>query len=241
MALERLDKYVAQSCLITRKEARERIRAGQVSVNGQVCRRPEQHVDVGRDEVCASGAVLESPRPVLLMMNKPAGVLTASRDGRERTFCDYLPEKYANLPLSAAGRLDKDAEGLLLLTDDGELVHRIISPRWKTEKLYYVELDRPACRADAEAFASGLDLGDFTSQPARLDILPGDGRACHVVICEGKFHQVKRMFAACGKKVLLLKRLKIGTLELDKTLKSGEIRQLSEQERALLYEMTGLL
>lgn len=239
--MERLDKLVARACLLTRKEARALIRAGQVVIDGEVCRRPDAHVDPAAQRMLAGGQPVREARPVLLMMNKPAGVLTAARDGRDPTFQDFLPEKYARLGLSAAGRLDKDAEGLLLLTDDGELVHRIISPRWKAEKLYYVELDRPAEMEDIEAFASGLDLGDFVALPARLCILPGDGRACTAAIVEGKFHQVKRMFLACGKKVEKLKRLKIGTLELDKTLKSGEIRELSELERRGLYEMTGLL
>ncbi len=239
MAAERLDKLVAQGGLLTRKEARERIRAGQVSVDGQVCRRPDVHVDPAVQYVALGGKTLGSLQPVLLMMNKPAGVLTAARDGRDPTFQDLLPEKYARLGLSAAGRLDKDAEGLLLLTDDGELVHRIISPRWKAEKLYYAELDRPAEPDDVPAFAAGLDLGDFTALPARLTILPG-GKACTVAVMEGKFHQVKRMFAARGKKVLRLVRLKIGTLELDKSLKSGEFRELSESERRALYEMTEL-
>lgn len=239
MAAERLDKLVAQGGLLTRKEARERIRAGQVTVDGQVCRRPDTHVDPAVQCVALGGKTLGSLQPVLLMMNKPAGVLTAARDGRDPTFQDLLPEKYARLGLSAAGRLDKDAEGLLLLTDDGELVHRIISPRWKAEKLYYAELDRPAEPDDVPAFASGLDLGDFTALPARLTILPG-GKACTVAVMEGKFHQVKRMFAARGKKVLRLVRLKIGTLELDKSLKSGEFRELSESERRALYEMTEL-
>ncbi len=240
MASERLDKLVAQARFLTRREAREAIRGGRVCVDGQVCRRLDAHVDPEVQRVDFSGERLYGRQPVLLMMNKPAGVLTAARDGRDRTFQDLLPEKYARLGLSAAGRLDKDAEGLLLLTDDGELVHRIISPRWKTEKLYYVELDAPAAGEDVPAFAAGLDLGDFVAQPAALTVLPGDGRACTVALTEGKFHQVKRMFLARGKKVLILKRLKIGTLELDKSLKTGEIRELSELERRSLYEMTGL-
>lgn len=240
-SLERLDKLVAQARLLTRKEARALIRAGQVTVDGEVCCRPDAHVEPAAQRVLTGGEPVGGKRAVLLMMNKPAGVLTAARDGRDPTFQDLLPEKYARLGLSAAGRLDKDAEGLLLLTDDGELVHRIISPRWKAEKLYYAELDRPAEEKDVAAFAGGLDLGDFVALPARLCILPGSGKACTVTITEGKFHQVKRMFLACGKKVEKLKRLKIGTLELDKTLKSGEIRELSEQERSALYEMTGLL
>lgn len=236
---ERLDKLAAQGGLLTRREARERIRAGQVTVDGQVCRRADARVDPGAQRVVMDGKRLGAVRPVLLMMNKPAGVLTAARDGRDPTFQDLLPEKYARLGLSAAGRLDKDAEGLLLLTDDGDLVHRIISPRWKTEKLYYAELDKPAEPDDVPAFAAGLDLGDFIALPAHLTILPG-GKACAVAVTEGKFHQVKRMFAARGKKVLRLVRLKIGTLELDKNLKTGEFRELSEHERRALYDMTEL-
>lgn len=241
MASERLDRLVAQGGVLTRKEARGCIRAGQVTVDGQVCRSPEVHVDAETQCVAVAGKVLTKRRPVVLMMNKPAGVLTAARDGKDPTFQDLLPEPYARMGLSAAGRLDKDAEGLLLLTDDGELVHRIISPRWETEKLYYAELDRPAQPADIPAFAAGLDLGDFVARPARLTILPGEKNACTVAVTEGKFHQVKRMFEARGKKVLRLKRLKIGTLELDMSLKSGEIRELTEQERRSLYEMTELV
>ncbi len=235
---ERLDKIVAQGGLVTRKEAKERIKSGRVTVGGQVCREAQTHVADGQ-EVALDGVALVGG-PVLLMMNKPAGVLTASRDGRDRTYRDLLPEQYARLPLSAAGRLDKDAEGLLLLTNDGELVHRLISPRRQVEKLYAVRLDSPAQPEDVDAFAMGLDLGDFTALPARLTILPGDGTACEVVVFEGKFHQVKRMFQARGKKVISLKRLKIGTLKLDNSLKIGEIRPLSAQEREDLYRLTDL-
>lgn len=236
---ERLDKVVAQGGLLTRKEARERIKSGRVAVGGEVCRQADRHVGEGQT-VTLDGLALAGG-PVLLMMNKPAGVLTAARDGRDRTYQDLLPEQYARLSLSAAGRLDKDAEGLLLLTNDGELVHRLISPRRHVEKLYAVRLDAPAQPEDVAAFASGLDLGDFTALPARLTILPGDGTACEVVVFEGKFHQVKRMFEACGKKVKTLKRLKIGTLELDNSLKSGDFRPLSAREREDLYRLTDLI
>ena len=239
MAQERLDKILASQGLGSRKEVGQWIRRGLVQVNGEIVRRPEQKADPETDAVYLEGKPVTVQKHLYLMMNKPAGVLSAARDPRTPTVVDLLPEPLRRRGLFPAGRLDKDAEGLLLLTDDGELVHRIISPRWKAEKLYYAELDRPAEPDDVPAFASGLDLGDFTALPARLTILPG-GKACTVAVMEGKFHQVKRMFAARGKKVLRLVRLKIGTLELDKSLKSGEFRELSESERRALYEMTEL-
>ena len=235
---DRLDKIVAQGGLVTRKEAKERIKSGRVAVDGGICRDTQRHVAHGQ-EVTLDGAAL-TVGAVLLMMNKPAGVLTAARDRKDRTYQDLLPEKYARLALSAAGRLDKDAEGLLLLTNDGELVHRLISPRRHVEKLYTVKLDSPVRQEDVKAFASGLDLGDFVTLPARLRILPGDGTECEVAVMEGKFHQVKRMFSARGKKVKRLKRLEIGTLKLDNSLKSGEFRPLSAKEREDLYRLTEL-
>ncbi len=234
MAQERLDKILASQGLGSRKEVGQWIRRGLVQVNGEVVRRPEQKADPETDAVCLEGKPVTVKKHLYLMMNKPAGVLSAARDPRTPTVVDLLPEPLRRRGLFPAGRLDKDTTGLLLLTDDGDWVHRVISPKSHVYKLYEAVLDAPAEEADAEAFAKGIPLKDFTCLPARLH-LPQEGNTARVEVCEGKFHQVKRMFAARGKTVLQLRRLRVGGLWLDPSLKPGEIRELTEKERELIF------
>jgi 16S rRNA pseudouridine516 synthase len=189
---------------------------------------PEQSV------VCIAGRRLEYKAVRHVMMNKPQGTLTAARDKKQKTVMDLLPPMYAAMDCMPAGRLDKDAEGLLLLTSNGELNHRLTSPKRHADKLYRVTLDMAATEADVEAFRQPMDLGDFITQPAGLELLE-DGKTCMVTLREGKFHQIKRMFAHQGKTVQTLKRLAIGPLKLDETLSEGDWRSLEKAEiQALL-------
>ena len=168
------------------------------------------------------------------MMNKPAGVLSAARDSRTPTVIDLLPEALRRRGLFPAGRLDKDTTGLLIITDDGDMAHRMLAPKSHVMKRYEAVLDIPADEEDVDAFAKGIPLQDFVCLPARLELEKGTCIA-RVEVQEGKFHQVKRMFAARGKTVLTLKRLRIGGLDLDETLQPGQARELNEKEIALIF------
>lgn len=236
----RLDKVVSTLGLITRSEAQTAIRRGSVLVNGVPCRQPATKVDTEKQSVMLAGKLLQGDGFVYLMLHKPAGVLSATEDKHgDTTVLDLLPEAYQRIGLGVVGRLDKDTEGLILLTDNGELNHRLTSPKYHADKLYLARLDLPADERDRAAFAEGLDLGDFTTMPAVLE--PGATELeWYVTIQEGKFHQVKRMFHARGKEVQYLKRLRIGTLELDETLALGAFRPLTEAEKAGIFAIAGM-
>ena len=167
------------------------------------------------------------------MLNKPAGVLTAANDPRRETVLDLLPRACRALGCMPVGRLDLDTEGLLILTTDGQLAHRLLAPKNGVEKIYIAEVDGPLRGEDVSAFAQGLRLSDFTARPARLEIMP-PGNVGRVTVCEGKFHQVKRMFLACGRTVTHLKRLTFGGVRLDETLAPGQWRELTAQEMKTL-------
>lgn len=223
----RLDKLLSDSGLWSRKEAKQLLRQGRVQVDGTVERAPERKVRPDQARVTVDGQPVGWSEFHYIMMNKPAGVLTATEDRHQKTVLDLLPPEYQKL--FPVGRLDKDTEGLLLLTDDGALAHRLLSPRHHVDKVYLAEIDGETDPADAAAFAAGMTLGDGTRcQPAGLESL-GPGR-CRVTLREGKFHQVKRMLAQRGKPVLHLKRLSMGNLVLDEALKPGNFRVLTAQE-----------
>ncbi len=226
----RLDKYLADAGVGSRSELRGLIRAGRVAVNGAVCCSPEAKVSES-DRVAVDGAPVVYQRFVTVMMNKPAGYLSATKDERgDRTVIDLLDERLRRLDLKPAGRLDKDATGLLVLTNDGALIHSVISPSRHVEKRYEVTLSAPLPENVAAVFEEGIVLGDgYRCLPARLFYTEGAVRAA-VAIREGKFHQVKRMFAALGSTVLTLKRTEIGALQLDPALAEGAYRPLSAAE-----------
>ncbi len=232
--VERLDKRLAATGKWSRKEARELVRSGRVSVGGAPCRAPE--AKVGEDApVSVDGAPIVADRPVYLMLHKPAGVVSSTDEPGERTVLDLLGEEYQNIGLFPAGRLDKDAEGLLLLTNDGPLAHRLLSPKSHVDKVYYVEVDGELDGEDVEAVRAGLALGDGTvCLPADLEPLPGK-RAAHITLREGKYHQVKRMLASRGKPVTYLKRVKFGPLALDGSLPKGAWRELDQREMELIF------
>ena len=226
----RLDKVLATLTLISRTDAQSAMKAGRVTVDGIPARDGKVKVDSDAQTILLDGKRVEGDGFVYLMLYKPVGVLSATEDKKGAvTAMDLLPEEYRKAAPGVVGRLDKDAEGLLLLTNNGELNHRLTSPKHHADKLYRVTLDAPANEQDVRAFAAPMDLGDFTTQPGKLELLE-DGKAALVTIHEGKFHQIKRMFHHQGKTVQTLKRLSIGPLRLDETLSPGDWRVLEKGE-----------
>jgi len=237
MARMRLDKYLAKCGLGTRTEVRGIIRAGAVAVDGKAAKDPSLNIESGIAAVTVDGSPLTYSEYHYFMLNKPAGVISATRDRLHSTVLDLMPPEYLHLDLFPVGRLDKDTEGLLLITDDGQLGHRLLSPRKHVPKTYRAIIDGPVDGKDIDQFARGIQLSDFTTLPARLEIVEA-GPQClvEITIYEGKFHQVKRMFHAVGKEVLHLKRIAMGSLLLDQDLAPGEIRQLRPAELDLLQD-----
>lgn len=229
----RLDKYLADMGIGTRTEVKKAITKGQVRVNEETIKRPEIKIDTEKDHVFYQGQPVAYAEYEYYMLNKPAGVISATEDKREKTVIDLITEKKRK-DLFPVGRLDRDTEGLLLISNDGELAHRLLSPSKHVDKVYYAKIDGKVTIEDVEAFQQGVDIGEEKlTRPAKLRILKsGTQSEIELTICEGKFHQVKRMFQAVGKEVVYLKRLQMGTLILDESLKPGEYRELTEQEIA---------
>lgn len=228
--LQRLDKILANTGLVSRSGAREALRSGRVQVNGKVMRDGAAKVDATVDIILLDGQPI-STGTVVILLNKPAGYVTSTQDPRDQTVMELLPPQYRGR-VAPVGRLDKETEGLLLLTDDGELAHCLISPKKRVEKCYYARHEGAAGQEDVDAFWQGLTLGDGTEcLPAKLEpIGPGESR---ITVCEGKYHQVRRMMAARGMPVSYLERISEGTLTLG-NLPRGEFRVLSEEECLIL-------
>lgn len=230
--MERLDKVIAAMGEKSRREVKELARQGRILVDGAAVLSPDVKVDPATSQIVVDGAVLGYARHTYLLLHKPAGLLTATEDPRQETVMDLLPPAYRKRGLAPVGRLDKDTEGLLLLTDDGELNHRLTSPKYHVEKTYYARVEGDLSEKDVEAFAAGISLKDFTCLPAKLELLsPSE---CKVSVGEGKFHQVKRMLASRGAPVIYLKRLTMGPLRLDDGLPAGSFRELTEAEAEAL-------
>ncbi len=226
--MERLDKRLAATGRWSRKEARELIRSGRVRLDGTVCRAPETKAAEDAP-VAVDGVPIGADRPVYLMLHKPAGVVSSTDEPGERTVLDLLGEEYRNIGLFPAGRLDKDTEGLLLLTNDGPLAHCLLAPKSHVDKVYYVEVDGVLDETDVEAVRRGVVLGDgYECLPGALELL--SEHSAHITLHEGKYHQVKRMLAARGKPVTYLKRIRFGPLELDESLPKGGWRALNDGE-----------
>ncbi len=234
MALTRLDKLIADSGRATRSEAKALIRAGRITVNGALPRRADEKYDLETDAIALDGEALCCAANTYLMLHKPGGVLSATEDGRQETVLDLLTPELRRQGLFPVGRLDKDTTGLLILTNDGDLAHRVISPKKHVSKVYIAAVDAPLDESDIAAFAEGLTLSDGTAcLPAALELLrPTKAR---VTVYEGKYHQVKRMFAARGKHVTALHRAQIGALALDPALAPGEYRPLRPEELDALF------
>lgn len=236
----RLDKFLCDLQLGTRSHVKDAIKKGLVSVNGVPVRRPDWKLDEGQDTVIYMGKSLTYMQFHYYMLHKPAGVVTAAHDRHETTVMDLLPAGCGK-NLSPVGRLDKDTEGLLLITNDGELAHRLLSPRKHVEKTYYVECSGVLTADGLAMLENGVDIGDETvTQPAKVRLITRSDCSYHMelTITEGRFHQVKRMVQAVGGSVTYLKRLSMGTLSLDTDLPKGSCRPLTEQELSDLKQLT---
>lgn len=234
MGQERLDKLLASTGHWSRREVKDLIRQGRVLVDGRPAGRPEDKVEASVAEIFVDGQRVDCAPFVYLMLHKPAGLLSATEDRAQETVLSLLPEHLRRRGLFPVGRLDKDTEGLLLLTDDGALAHELLSPKKHVDKVYYARVEGRVDQGDVQTLAQGMVLGDgLHCLPARLAPL-GDASECLVTLREGKYHQVKRMLAARGKPVVYLKRLSMGGVELDKTLSPGQWRPLTKKELALL-------
>lgn len=233
--LLRLDKYLADAGVGTRSQVKQMIRKGQISINGEPVKKPDQKVDGEKDKIEVMGKEIRYQKYRYLLLHKPSGYVSATEDKKEQTVLSLLPEKLRK-DLFPVGRLDKDTEGLLLLTNDGALAHRLLSPKKHVNKTYYARVQGRVTDEDQAAFLQGVDIGDEKDTlPAQLEILEAaEESRILLTIQEGRFHQVKRMFEARGKKVVYLKRISMGPLALEEGLKPGDYRELTEEEQEAL-------
>jgi 16S rRNA pseudouridine516 synthase len=238
----RIDKLLANLGYGSRKEVKQLLKGGSVKVDDIIVKDAKQHVDPNNQTVTLNGEVIEYKEYIYLMMNKPPGVISATEDHHDETVIDLLEledQIYEPFPV---GRLDKDTEGLLLITNDGQLAHRLLSPKKHVPKTYFAVIDREVTEEDITAFAKGVMLDDgYVTKPGELKILKSGIRSdIELTITEGKFHQVKRMFEAVGKRVVYLQRISMGPLKLDETLELGEYRELTDEEVESLknYQIT---
>lgn len=228
----RIDKMLANLGFGSRKEVKQLLKSGAVKLNDMVVKDSKQQVDPERDVVTLNGEIVEYRQYIYLMMNKPQGVISATEDTNDETVIDLLAVEDQVFEPFPVGRLDKDTEGLLLITNDGQLAHRLLSPKKHVPKMYYALIDGRVTDDDVKAFKNGVMLDDgYLTKPGELVILKtGEMSEIELTITEGKFHQVKRMFQAVGKRVVYLKRMTMGPLRLDEDLELGEYRELTEEE-----------
>lgn len=233
----RLDKMLSNLGVASRSECRTLLKAGRIRVGEAIARDGAMNVQEGA-AIFLDGKPLDTRLSRHLMLYKPAGILTAAEDGRQKTVMDLLPGVYRACGCMPVGRLDKDTTGILLLTTDGELAHRLISPGRHVDKVYEATVEGALDTEDVAAFAAGIPLKDFTALPAKLELL--DESIGRVTVQEGKYHQVKRMFGACGKSVKTLHRTSFGPLKLDEALLPGTFRELTGEEITALYQAAGM-
>ena len=230
----RLDKFLVENGLGSRSQVKEVLKKGLVLVNGRAEKSPKTHINETADEIVVSGQKLTYEKFVYYLLNKPKGYISATEDERHKTVLDLLDETARQKEVFPVGRLDIDTHGLLLLTNNGKLAHAMLSPKKHVEKIYRAKVAGLMNQSDGERFARGIELKDFTCQPAQLKIVELDEEKeislVEITLAEGKFHQVKRMVAACGKEVTDLQRLSMGPLQLDPELALGEWRRLTEEE-----------
>ncbi|QGU94221.1 pseudouridine synthase [Clostridium bovifaecis] len=237
--MERLDKVLSNLGYGSRKEIKILVKNGVVEVDGEIVKSSDIKVDPEKAKIKVSGEEINYRKYIYIMMNKPAGVVSATFDNYDETVIDLLEPDHAVFNPFPVGRLDKDTEGLLLITNDGELNHRLTSPKWHVDKVYYAQIDKAVDEKDVEAFEKGIVIDDgYKCLPAKLEVISSDkdGSEINVTIQEGKFHQVKRMFEARSKSVLYLKRIKMGNLVLDEDLEEGQYRELSKEELSIIKE-----
>lgn len=236
--MERLDKILASQGTLSRKEVKEIIKKGRVALNGAVVKDSSVKIDENKDTVAFDGEVLQLKKHIYIMLNKPQGVISASDSDNDETVVDLVPDELYRKGLFPAGRLDKDTTGFVLITDDGEFAHRILSPRNHIFKTYTARLEHPLAEEHIKALENGIVLGDGTElKGSSVEVVEdSDKPLVRIMICEGKYHQVKRMFAATGNKVLTLHREKMGNLHLDDSLKPGECREITPDELKKITE-----
>jgi 16S rRNA pseudouridine516 synthase len=231
--MERLDKVLANLGYGSRKEVKTLVKNKEVVIDGQIVKDSSMQVDPEKNEIIVSGERINYRKYIYLLMNKPAGVVSATFDKYDETVIDLIGDEYRVFEPFPVGRLDKDTVGFLLITNDGELNHRLISPKWHVDKVYYAEIDKAVGESDIRAFERGVILDDgYKCMPAKLEVLTADedGSEVKVTIQEGKFHQVKRMFNSVGKNVVYLKRISFGPMVLPEDLSEGECRELTQEE-----------
>ncbi|MDP4090070.1 MAG: 16S rRNA pseudouridine(516) synthase [Bacillota bacterium] len=241
--MERLDKVLSNIGYGSRKEIKSMVKDGKVKVDGKVVKDSSISVDPEKNEIYVGEEKVSYRKYIYLMMNKPTDVVSATFDNYDKTVIDLLEEKYTVFEPFPVGRLDKDTVGFLLLTNDGELNHRLISPKWHVDKLYYARIDKDVDEEDIRAFKEGIVLDDgYKCLPAVLEVICSseNGAEVHVTLQEGKFHQVKRMFQSLDKTVVYLKRVAFGPLTLDESLEEGQYRELREDELNSLKEDAGI-
>ncbi len=234
--MERIDKIISKELNIGRNDAKSLIKSGKVFLNGSSVKSPSEKLDEEKDVLTVGGRVIHLRRFVYIMMNKPEGVIS-STDGRktsEKTVIDILPEDMKRKNLFPAGRLDKNTTGFVLITDDGEFAHKILSPRNHIPKTYIAKLDKPFDDEISDAFSNGITIGDDECLPAVLEPVDGDYTLARVIIKQGMYHQIKRMFKKYSIEVIGLKRIKMGRLNLDESLAAGECRYIDEKELEMI-------
>lgn len=226
--MERLDKVISQQTHYTRKEVKELIKNKQVSINNQIINKPDFKVNTEVDKIILNGEELKIQKHVYLMLNKPKGYVSATEDRNMKTVLELVPEKYLHRELFPAGRLDKDTEGLMIITDDGDFAHNILSPKKHISKTYHVKIDISITEDMIIGFKNGIELNDGKCKQAILE--KTETHSGIVILTEGRYHQIKRMFGCFGAKVVELKRIKMGAFQMPTDLKLGECREFSETE-----------
>lgn len=233
----RIDKFLSDSTELSRKEIKKQIKNGMIKCNGKIATDSGMQINTKNDTIELCGKTVKYQKYIYIMMNKPNGYISATYDKHMPVVTDLLKKEFKHFEPFPVGRLDIDTHGLLLLTNDGDLAHKLLSPKTHIPKTYYAETETEIKDEDPIAFESGMDLGDFTTLPAELDISENNRKSAFVTIYEGKFHQIKRMFEHVENKVTYLKRISMGSLKLDETLNEGECRTLSDKELTDLKEI----
>lgn len=237
MPLERLDKIVSSVCEVSRKDARTFIKKGRVSIDGTVMKDPAAHIDTDNCKISFDGEEKIYKKYIYVMLNKPAGILSASNDKTRETVVDLVKSRFDRDGLFPVGRLDKDTTGLLIVTDDGDYGHKVISPKSNIEKEYIAEVDKPISEDDIAILEQGVTLIDGTvCRPAKVKIISGDRKMISIVITEGKYHEIKRMLGVVGAGVNKLHRERIGGLKLDSSLSTGDFREITPEEMSYVWK-----
>lgn len=232
----RIDKFLSNMGIATRTESSKAARAGLILVNGAAVKKADAHIDPNKDEIIYCGRKIEYRKYTYILMNKPDGVVSATEDGKDKTVIDLLPEELQRLNLFPCGRLDKHTVGLVMLTDDGELAHRLLSPKHHVKKKYFFESKFPLTEGEISYLEKGATLEDgYITKPSEIDLLE-DGKSGYITLVEGKYHQIKRMLESVNNKITYLERITFGPLALDENLARGQWRFLTDEEIKKLEE-----